>query len=428
MKLFSQLINNFRAVPSLMRGIWPLIRNSIATILVKGFLPRYLIFFVIAHYYLPNELTSVVLALSIFDIGKAIVDLGLDTISINLYAKEKPDNSSIFINIVNLKLVSSFIVYLIIITVATIVYPQYKQTILILGLSLFTSSLIGSYIAYYQSSLKVSQLLPSIVSGTIMFLFPFWLLIHYQVNVNYVCLLLPFTELVILAIIYRQSVEKKVISPFYFDRSLWGTLLRSSAPILITNIIVMMYIRGDIFLLFYFLGDRAVAEYGATMRLVEIFFFISAGSSISLYAEGSRSLNKKGEDSHIYSFLSLLIGGSFILFFLISVFAPQIIHLFLPKYPHAALILSILSWGFFFKFTNTHLTSLFYSYGNFSIITKLAAFNLFINITANLLLIPLCGVIGAAYALLLTEGINTILQVFILTKVYGLKRSFIACS
>lgn len=401
-------------LPDLIRDIWPLVSNSIFTILVKAFFPRFFIIFLIARCYGSSELGSVILALSIIDIAKTVSDLGIDTTSINLYTDDRQDTSKLFSNILAIKLISSSITYALVIIIVITIYPQHIKTIIIFGLSLFTSSVINCFISYYQSKLGISKLIPSVISGSMIFFFLIIIFIYVRVDFTIICLLLPFTELLIITAIYIGEYQKKRNLSINFDLNLWRILLKTSTPVLITNLIIMVYLREDIFLISSLLGEQSMAEYGATVRLVEILLFLAAGSSISIYAAGSRTLQKTGEVAHIFSFFIILICGAFFFFSMVSFFSTHIIYLFLPKYPNAAPILSILSWAFFLKFTNTHLTSLIYSYGSFLSITKLAGLNLIVNTIAILVFITILGVTGAAYAQLLTEGVNTLIQILIL--------------
>src|SRR5439155_24747635 len=83
---------------------------------------------------------------------------------------------------------------------------------------------------------------------------------------------------------------------------------------------------------------------------------------------------------------------------------------FLPKDLSAYPIMAILSITLLVRSLTMGLTAIFNSRAMYSTITRIAAINLGLNLALVLLLAQKYGAVGAAWAALLTESVNTLIQ------------------
>ena len=83
---------------------------------------------------------------------------------------------------------------------------------------------------------------------------------------------------------------------------------------------------------------------------------------------------------------------------------------FLPMYLSAYPIMAILSITLLVRSLNIGLTAIFNSRAMYSTVTRIAAINLGLNLALVLLLAQKYGAVGAAWAALLTESVNTLIQ------------------
>ncbi len=185
-------------------------------------------------------------------------------------------------------------------------------------------------------------------------------------------------------------------------------LYKESLPAAASNFLVILYHRLDVLLLQIFRGEVGVAQYCAPARLLDPILLLAGGISTSIYAllspPGTRTARARGP-------IILSIAIALLLASIIYSLSSHIASFLYPSDPRTFVkVLDILLAAMIFKYVNMHLTSIINSRGKFIWITKLAAFNLGINLLANILLIPLYGAVGAGSSIALTEGINLVIQ------------------
>jgi len=101
----------------------------------------------------------------------------------------------------------------------------------------------------------------------------------------------------------------------------------------------------------------------------------------------------------------------------VLVAARPLLQHFFPMYLQAYPILLILVLALVARSANMGLTSIFNSRGMYSTITRIAAINLCVNLILVLFLTIKYAALGAALAALLTEGVNTAIQLWCLAHV-----------
>jgi O-antigen/teichoic acid export membrane protein len=108
-----------------------------------------------------------------------------------------------------------------------------------------------------------------------------------------------------------------------------------------------------------------------------------------------------------------LLGALFAAF--VTIFAKQILGLISSQYQGSLSPLILLSWACVFMFANMQSAASIQGLGLFKLVTLISSFNLILNVLLNLYLIPLLGATGVAWAILLTEGVNMIIQLSLIS-------------
>jgi polysaccharide transporter, PST family len=188
-------------------------------------------------------------------------------------------------------------------------------------------------------------------------------------------------------------------------------LLWASWPLMLSGISIMISTRADQVLIGQMMNDKQVGIYSAAVRIAEIWYFIPlgiAGSAFPLLVESK----KQSEDLYyrrlqklydvlvmlaiVFALITPIVGGTFVRL------------LYGPAYATSAGVLSILIWSgvpvsFGFAWSNWMLlenrTKMMFF---FQVATAVS------NIILNLLLIPRFGILGSAYATLISYWFGSV--------------------
>ena len=219
---------------------------------------------------------------------------------------------------------------------------------------------------------------------------------------------------IVLAILYlRQRI------PFMRWRFRIGQarmLLRDSWPLILSGLVVMVYMRIDQVMIKMMLGDKAVGNYAAAVRLSEAWYFVPFVIIDSLFPllANSKKENQKKYELEIYKLFSLIISLGYAYSILITLYAQNIVLiLFGNSFKEAVQPLIILSWSGVF-------TGLSRAFGVWLINENYMKKNFYrtllgalLNFFLNFILIPNLGISGAAYSTLISLFfVNIIYDIF----------------
>lgn len=183
------------------------------------------------------------------------------------------------------------------------------------------------------------------------------------------------------------------------------TLLADSWPLILSGLAVMIYMRIDQIMLGQMLGDEAVGVYTAAVRISEVWYFIPAAiiSSVMPAIIAARNTNQSLyliRLQTLYDIMALLAVAVAILMSFLSDHA--VTFLFGDAYSEAGNILSIHIWAGVFVFLGMASSQWLILEGRQKDILLRTLLGAFINVFANLFLIPAYGPAGAAWATVLS--------------------------
>jgi O-antigen/teichoic acid export membrane protein len=397
-------------------SLFNIARNTGATVLIRGGsgFARILLLLLVAKRFGPEDFGRLSLVLSLVEIVRVVADFGLDIVTIRRFSANKLLSERLLGNTLSLKLISAALGYIASIVVYWLLYHDMQGVRLafIVATSLTTSLLLNAFVAYFQANLNMSSIIISSLASTLSYVSLTFFGFSHQWPLMSFAVIIPATELINLLI--TSSIYKRISSiRLRFDRRIVLGLIRESVPVAIGGIAVVLYLRLDNLLVGLFLNEASVGLYSAGYRFTEPFMLVFSSLSLSIYASLSRQgkidISKKGAKT-MFRILATVIGLSSVSALLLSFFAVRLLAMISPEYHNAVTVLRILSLSIVFKALNAQLTAMINSRGRFSIITVIAIINLTINIVLNLLMIPRYGIIGAAIAVTITEGVNTIMQ------------------
>lgn len=177
-------------------------------------------------------------------------------------------------------------------------------------------------------------------------------------------------------------------------------------PVSLMAIICLLYVRTDVFMIDYFCGRESVAHYGAAYTFLDYLMIVSNFMVAAIFPNFSKYIK---DDFEQFKKLYKRIWIYFVKFLvplaiMLALFSPWLLsNIYTADYTKASMSLSLLMAAAVIAWVNGPSGTIFLSYKKQNIYLMGSVISLFVNVIANLLLIPVMGIDGAALATLMTE-------------------------
>lgn len=366
-------------------------------------------------------------ALSLSFIAIVFADLGIDTLLIREISRNKENKSLVdkyFINAAVMKFGLCLITYAIIELVLYLLdYQPYTKfivrivwafTILSTFTDLFYSIFRSFEKMHYDSSIKIIRMI-LLTPISLYVLFKWHNVILFSFSFLFVEL---FVILVAAYFTFRTFInfnELKKLNLFEIDYSLMKSLLKKALPFGLAFVFGSIYFYIGSVMLSKMRGDEEVAIYSVAYNIALAILFIPTVYTNAIYPVLSRYF-KESKDG-----LVLLYERSFKYLYIIGLpisiglylLAERVIFFFYGStYSGSIIALQIISWYLFIKFLNFLLGTVLSSVNRQNQRMFGQGVTAVFNVILNLLLIPKIGLVGAAWATLLTEVFLFIIYYF----------------
>lgn len=184
-------------------------------------------------------------------------------------------------------------------------------------------------------------------------------------------------------------------------------LLKDSWPLILSGLAIMVYMRIDQIMLGQMLGDESVGIYTVAVRISEIWYFIPMAIAASVFPSVIEAKKKSDVLYHarLQRLFNLLVLVALVVAILMTFLSEWIVtFLFGAAYNQAGSVLAIHIWAGIFVFLGVASTNWFLIEGlqRYSFYRTLSG--AFVNVGLNLILIPKFGVIGAAWATVVSQA------------------------
>lgn len=184
-------------------------------------------------------------------------------------------------------------------------------------------------------------------------------------------------------------------------------LLKDSWPLIFSGVSIMISMRIDQVLIGQMLNDRQVGFYSAAARISEVWYFIPFGIASSLYPIFIKS-KKQSEALFIYrqqKYYDASAIFSIAISLIITVLAGPIMHLMYgTAYDSAIQVLRVLIWCGVPMAVGAPWTIRMLVENRTQTMFHFQIFGAALNLILNLLLLPRFGIVGSAYASLISYG------------------------
>lgn len=181
----------------------------------------------------------------------------------------------------------------------------------------------------------------------------------------------------------------------------------------VASCLVTAYVRVGLLLVGAWGDMRAAGNLALATRLAEGFKVVSGAVATSTFPLFTRLVKAERREDIVRFFCILgvmLAGGMLVVALLVQYRLGFLIITVFPGYEDLVAFLVPLLWAMVFVFVNMHASALLSGFGLFWLTTCAAAINFSISLLTNAVLIPRYGGIGAAWAYLVTEAVNSSFQ------------------
>jgi O-antigen/teichoic acid export membrane protein len=192
----------------------------------------------------------------------------------------------------------------------------------------------------------------------------------------------------------------------YFDFNIAKNLLKDSWPFMISIIVFSIYLQMDVIMIKEMLGTYEVGLYAAGLKVAMAHIFLSSIITLSLFPA---ILNAKKVSLELYHHR---IGRLFSLLFLINITVVVVLTflagsllkvLYGDEFAPASTVMIVQVWSSIFAAMGFVFHQILMAENLGSVALFRAVVGLFINLSLNLILIPIYGILGAAIALLVAQ-------------------------
>jgi O-antigen/teichoic acid export membrane protein len=201
-------------------------------------------------------------------------------------------------------------------------------------------------------------------------------------------------------------------------------ILSFTVPLLTTDLVYAVMVASDVVLLGHFSGTASVATLRAVQPAAQMnqlvfssFLFLFTPAISRLFARDDR----QGIDSvywHTAGWIAILSSPIFLLTF--SLASPVTLLLFGSRYADSALILAVLSLGYFVQAALGFNGTTLMVFGKIRTLVALNIAAMIVNVGANLIAIPRLGALGAGIATATTLVVHNILKQAALQRAGGI--------
>lgn len=395
--------------------------GTLGALLVVGLMTRYL---GEAGY---GSYNTILAFLYIFSV---LADLGLYSISVREISKEGANETEIITHAFSLRFWAGFFIFALAPVIAWL-FPyslDVKLGIILAALGSWFLSNAQVLMGVFQKYLKMERVALADLAGRIVQLGLVILVVIKNLGFFAVILTYTLSSFVnfLLAFIFAR---KYILFKIGWNVSYWKKMLKSSLPLAISAIFVMIYFKLDTVMLSLMKPAEDVGIYGVAYKILETLIFfpamfvglvmplLSKNASVNL-AEFKR-IAQKTFDVLLFFAMPLAVGGLFL--------SKQIIHLVAGQgFDNAAGVLQILVFATAIIFFGSLFSSMIIAAEKQRALAKIYAIGAVVNFSVNLILIPKFSYWGAASSTLFTELLVTGLMVVAIKKYVGFSPVFSA--
>jgi len=368
----------------------------------------FIYFIFLARFLGPDSVGKYTFAISFVGIFSIFIDWGLNQLLIRESAKDQHKADFYFHSILALKLISSAIIYLLIIVlIRTLPYPEVtRQLVYLAGLVMVLDNFSNTNYSVLRGfqNLKYEGMAAIFYQAIVLVVGLVVLFLHLPLPYLMIPLLLASTFNVIFGLIFLWR-GRRIKLAFNFDSCLAKNLFKITQPFFWAGLFGTVFSFVDVVLLSRLAGDQAVGFYSAAgkipsgLRMFPIAFASALYPAATFYFTNNRDELKRILQEFLFYLLLFvlpLIVGLWVLA------EPAISILYGHKFLDAVPSLRILTWSMLFVFLDYVFFVVLNACGQEKKNVSNRAVAMFLIIVLNLALIPTFKQIGSSIAFTLS--------------------------
>ena len=377
----------------------------------------------VARYLGPEDFGILSFSLSFVGLFVAFGKLGLNSIVVRELVKHPEEKNTIIGTSIFLRILGGIVLLIVVFLALQLTSTNHSEKIIVMIIALGQLFLCFEvFDFYFQSQVKGKF---SGIAGTV------GLIASSAARITFMLAGLPLIWFAV-AVVIEHCVRAANLLYFYLKQGFgirklkvsWEIakdLLRNSWSLILSGIAISIYMKIDQVMIKEMLDSNSVGQYAAAVRLTNVWYFLPTTIVASLFPAMISSLNKNKE--LFYYRLQKLYDVFFIIAFLIclamSLFSEKLVLLlFGSDYIVASQILTVYIWSSIFVFHGAIRGQYLIAMNKQVIGLQFRIVGMVLNLILNYLLIGYYGVIGAAYATL----VSFLLPVYLLAFKYKILR------
>ena len=364
----------------------------------------------VARYLGPEQFGLFSYAQSFVGLFVAIAGLGLDGIIVRELVKDESKRDALLGTAFRLKLIGALLVLIALAIAVNLSEQDSLTTLLIFTIASATVFQSFNVIDFYFQAKVLSKYIvyANIISLLISSMVKVGLILNDAPLLYFAYSILFDNFILICGFLYFYRNKALFVSRWYFDKKLARSLLKDSWPMILSGLVISVYMKIDQIMIKEMMNVEAVGFYSVAVKLTEIWLFITVAITSSIFPSIIKAKNISVDlyENRILNLYRVLFFISFVIAIFLSFFSEEIVMvLFGNSFYPSVQILVVYAWSNIFVFMN-NASWKWYQIEN---LQKIAMVRLtlgaLINVILNILFIKSYGLVGAAYATIISYSI-----------------------
>ncbi len=366
----------------------------------------------IARYLGPDQYGLWNYALAFTGLFGAFATLGLDNIVVRDIVKCSEKLDTILGTAFGLKLMGSLTMLIIVLGAITLVRPQQPLVFWLAFLSAagFVLQSFNVIDFYFQAKIQSKFSVYAMnLAFLIITLVKIALLVVHAPLIAFGMAGLAEVVLSTIMLIALFRFNHLSIKHWRFVPHIATALLRNSWPLMLSSMAIMIYMRIDQIMIGQMLGDKDLGLFAAAVRISEVWYFVPMAIVSSVFptivmSEGKNEVLRYQRLQKLFNLMAFLgISVAIVMTFA----SGQIVHiLFGDQYAASASVLAIQTWAGVFVCLGVASSSWLTAENLQKYSFYRTLIGAAVNVSLNFVLIPNYGIVGAAVATVISQGVS----------------------
>lgn len=346
----------------------------------------------------------------------AVASLGLNFIIVKRLKKNPLISDKILSISFYLRLFTGVITAVILFISYAILNINFTNDLLLVIILLFSSQIVlnsNIYVQKNEANLRNRKtVIARSISLTLFFILKL-LAIEWELDIVYFASLTLLEYLLFFILIKVREDHKLNLPSSYFRKKIGPSLLKEGLPLMLAAITTTLYLKIDQLFIASFTNNADVGIYAASSRISEFLYAIPVIISNVFFPKIMNALSKFEVDNLLNKMFALALAIAVLCVLFITTFSDTIIEItYGSEYRLASQVLKVHAWTIILMSLLVTSSKYLLKINRQDIIFKRELMGLISNIALNFILIPKYGIMGAAWATLISYSVSSFFSNF----------------